>query len=91
MTSSHVNKAINRIWELGPVVKSISATRLRKATSTAARTAIPSSREVLARHMTHNPETADRHYALYNQRELAVPVTNMISAVMEGKKPAKSS
>jgi hypothetical protein len=91
MTSSHVNKAINRIWELGPVVKSISATRLRKATSTAVRTAIPSSREVLARHMTHNPETADRHYALYNQRELAVPVTNMISAVMEGKKPAKST
>ena len=91
MTSSHVNKAINRIWELGPVVKSISATRLRKATSTAVRTAIPNSREVLARHMTHNPETADRHYALYNQRELAVPVTNMISAVMEGKKPAKST
>lgn len=85
MTSSHVNKAINRIWEQGPVVKSISATRLRKATSTAVRTAIPSSREVLARHMTHNPETADRHYALYNQRELAVPVTNMILAVMEGK------
>jgi hypothetical protein len=41
--------------------------------------------------MTHNPETADRHYALYNQRELAVPVTNMISTVTEGKKPAKST
>jgi hypothetical protein len=41
--------------------------------------------------MTHNPETADRHYALYNQRELAVTVTNMISAVMEGRKPAKST
>lgn len=35
--------------------------------------------------MTHNPETTVIHYALYNQRELAVPVTNMISAVMEGK------
>jgi hypothetical protein len=29
--------------------------------------------------------------ALYNQRELAVPVTNMISTVMEGRKPAKST
>ncbi|CAC5400110.1 unnamed protein product [Mytilus coruscus] len=84
MTSSHVNKGIQRIWDQGPVNKPLTATRLRKATATAVRTQIPASREILARHMTHNPETADRHYALYKQRELAVPVTNMISAVMEG-------
>jgi hypothetical protein len=85
MTSSQVGKAIRRIWEQNPVTKAINATRLRKATSTADRAVIPSSREVLAKHMTHNPETTAIHYALYNQRELAVPVTNMISAVMEGK------
>ncbi|VDI23172.1 Hypothetical predicted protein [Mytilus galloprovincialis] len=75
---------IQRVWDHGPVNKTVTATRLRKATPTAVRTLIPASREILARHMTHNPETADRHYALYQHRELAVPVTNMIAAVMEG-------
>lgn len=85
MTSSHVNKAINRVWDQGPVRKHISATRLRKATTTAVRTVHPASREVLAKHMSHNPETADRHYALYKKQEMAAPVTNLIASVMEGK------
>jgi hypothetical protein len=63
MTSSHVNKLIQRIWQQGPIDKHVSATRLRKATSTAVRPAVPEARETLAKHMTHSPATADRHYA----------------------------
>jgi len=83
MTSSHINKSIQRIWQQGPIDKHISATRLRKATSTAVRAAVPEARETLAKHMTHSPATADRHYALFSQREIAMPMANLISSVME--------
>ncbi|CAG2217194.1 unnamed protein product [Mytilus edulis] len=83
MTSSHMNKAIQRLWNEGPSQKAISATRIRKATSTHVRAAVPGSREVLARHMTHAAQTADRYYALYDREQLAMPVSTLISSVME--------
>ncbi|CAC5379905.1 unnamed protein product [Mytilus coruscus] len=83
MTSSHMNKAIQRLWNEGPSEKAISATRLRKATSTHVRAAVPESREVLARHMTHAAATADRYYALYDREQLAMPISSLISSVME--------
>ncbi|VDI67002.1 Hypothetical predicted protein [Mytilus galloprovincialis] len=70
MTNSQMNKAIQRLWNKGPYEKAISATRLRKATSTHVRAAVPESREVLARHMTHASATANRYYALYDQEQL---------------------
>jgi len=89
MTSSHVNKSIQRIWQKGPIDKHVSATRFRKATSTAVRAAVPEAREALAKHMTHSTTTADRHYALFNQRQIAMPVANLISSVMEKSCPGR--
>ncbi|CAC5412421.1 unnamed protein product [Mytilus coruscus] len=43
---------------------------------------IISSRKSLAAHMTHSPETADRHYNLINQRNNSMGVTDLISKVM---------
>ena len=89
MTSSHVNKLIQRIWQQGPIDKHVSATRLRKATSTEVRAAVPEARETLAKHMTHSPATADRHYAFFSQRQIAMPVANLISSVMERSGPGR--
>lgn len=83
MTSSHVNKAINRIWKLGPIDKPISATKIRKSTSTHVRAAAPGSRDEIARHMSHEPGTADKYYQIYNQRERAKPLCQLIETVME--------
>lgn len=83
MSSSHVNKSLNSIWSQGPIRKPISATRFRKATTTAVRSVVPASREVLARHMSHSAATADRYYEIHNTRTLAIPVTKLISSVME--------
>ncbi|VDI75269.1 Hypothetical predicted protein [Mytilus galloprovincialis] len=83
MTSSHVNKAINRIWNLGPIAKPISATKIRKSTSTHVRAAAPGSRYEIARHMSHEPGTADKYYQIYNQRERAKPICQLIATVME--------
>lgn len=82
MDSSLVNKAVQRIWARGPVEKKISATRIRKATTTAVRCAYPETREVLAKHMSHSAETADRHYALHNQQKMARPIGKLIENVM---------
>ena len=87
MTSSHVNKSIQRIWNRGPVTKHLNATRVRKATTTCVRAAHPESRTSLAKHMTHSLQTADRHYALHNQREMAIPISNLIQSVMEKSSP----
>ena len=86
MTSSHVNKAIQNIWNKGPVKKAITATRIRKSTATHVRQECPSSRETLARHMTHSTITADRHYALINARNNALEMTKLISSVMVPKR-----
>ena len=88
LSTSQVNKSIQRLWNLGLShrTKHISATRLRKATSTAVRVAHPEARTMLAKYMTHSPNTADRYYNLYNQREMATPVVKLIASVME--KPA---
>ncbi|CAC5389906.1 unnamed protein product [Mytilus coruscus] len=84
MTSSHVNKAIKRIWSLGPIEKPISATKIRKSTSTHVRAIAPESREEIARHMSHEPSTADKYYQLYDQQAKAKPVCQLIARVMEG-------
>ena len=52
---------------------------LRKATSTAVRAAVADARETLA----------DRHDALFNQRQIAMPVANLISSVMEKSCPGR--
>lgn len=82
MDSSLVNKAVQRIWGRGPIAKKISATRIQKATTTAVRSAFPQTREVLAKHMSHSAETADRHYALHNQENMARPIGMLIETVM---------
>lgn len=82
MDSSLVNKAVQRIWERGPVEKKISATRIREATTTAVRSAYPETREVLAKHMSHLAQTADRHYAHHNQQKMARPIAQLIENVM---------
>lgn len=82
MSSSLVNKAIQRAWSGGPVQKKINATRIRKSTSTAVREAFPESRELLARHMSHSTGTADKYYALHDQQKLARPIGNLIESVM---------
>lgn len=86
MTSSAVNKRIQKLWNDGPSQKKVTATRMRKAISTAVRTSHPSSREMLASHMNHLPGTADRYYALQNRRKNALSMTSLISEVMENRK-----
>jgi len=86
MTSSSINKRIQKLWREGPSNKKITATRMRKAISTSVRTEHPESREMLAAHMNHLPGTADRYYALQNRRKNAVTMSNMISDVMENRK-----
>lgn len=84
MTSA-VNKRIQKLWNDGPSQKKITATRMRKAISTAVRTSHPSSREMLASH-NHLPGTADRYYALQIKRKNALSMTSLISEVMENRK-----
>ena len=86
MTSSSINKRIQKLWRGGPSTKKITATRMRKAISTAVRTEHPQSREMLAAHMNHLPGTADRYYALQNRRRNALTMTHLISDVMENSK-----
>ncbi|CAG2196203.1 unnamed protein product [Mytilus edulis] len=62
LTSSQVNKGIQRVWDQGPVNKTVTATRLRKATSTAVRTQIPASREILARRALPAQRTSGSRY-----------------------------
>ncbi|CAC5404087.1 unnamed protein product [Mytilus coruscus] len=81
MTSSNINRAIQKVWSSSSE-KSISATRLRKATATAVRMAVPESREVLAAHMTHAVATSDRYYNIAKTRDNAIPVTKLIDSIM---------
>ncbi|VDI06844.1 Hypothetical predicted protein [Mytilus galloprovincialis] len=84
MTTNLINKAIQNIWKKGPVnQKCITATRIRKSTATYVRLADPTSRESLAAHMTHSPQTADRHYNMINQRNNAMMVTNLIATLIQ--------
>ncbi|CAC5393025.1 unnamed protein product [Mytilus coruscus] len=86
LNSSQVNMAINRLWAQGPVKKTISATKLRKATVTHVRAENPGSRENLARHMAHDPKTAEKYYQVYNSHQMAVPMSKLITNVMENRK-----
>ncbi|CAC5393033.1 unnamed protein product [Mytilus coruscus] len=54
-------------------------------TATHVRAACPESRTFLAKHMTHSPRTADQYYSLHNQREMAIPVTNLIASDTENR------
>ena len=54
MSSIHVNKSLNSIWCQEPIRKPISATRFRKVTTTAVRSVVLESREVLARRMSNS-------------------------------------
>lgn len=45
--------------------------------------------ETLVKHMTRSPATADGHDALFNQRQIAMPVANLISSVMEKSCPGR--
>lgn len=45
--------------------------------------------ETLVKHMTRSPATADGHDALFNQRQIAMPVANVISSVMEKSCPGR--
>ncbi|VDI49930.1 Hypothetical predicted protein [Mytilus galloprovincialis] len=55
---SSINKAVQRIRSEGPSEKMTNAIRIRKAT--AVRCAAPETREVLAKHMSHYTDKADR-------------------------------
>lgn len=83
MSASNVNKAIQRIWRKGPITKPISATMIRKATSSHVRDAAPDMRLKLARHMCHSARTADMYYDLHNAVDSAEPIAKLISSVME--------
>ena len=85
MTTNNINYAIQSFWKKGPILKAINATRIRKATATHVRLALPSCREDLAAHMTHSPATADRHYALVNRRENALKMTKLIELIKRNK------
>ena len=87
MNSSQVNIAIKRLWAQGPINKPISATKIRKATTTHVREANPGAREQLARHMSHDPRTADKYYNVFSSEKMATPTCKLISNVMEKQPP----
>lgn len=87
MTSSHINRAINRLWAMGPISKPISATKIRKATTTHVREAIPGARDQLAKHMSHDPKTADKYYNVFSSAKLATPTCQIIANIMEEQPP----
>lgn len=58
---------------------------LRKSTATAVRKVVPEAKDFLAHHMTHSTRTQDKYYAIYNQREMAMPVVKLIADVMENQ------
>lgn len=60
LSTSGIDKALKRFWRIVYKGSTISATLLRKSVVTAVRTKQPLSRDVLARHMCHQPGTADR-------------------------------
>ena len=86
MNSSQINKAINKIWSKGPTQKTINATKLRKSVTTHVRQEQPWMRESLARHMSHDPRTADKFYNIVDTQQAAITVGKTIMMVMEGKK-----
>ena len=90
MNSSQVNIAMKRLWAQGPINKPISATKLRKATTSHVRVADPGSRDQLAKHMSHDPKTADKYYNVFSSEKLATPTCKLISSVMEDRHPSSS-
>ncbi|XP_061167887.1 uncharacterized protein LOC133176836, partial [Saccostrea echinata] len=89
LDNSGLNKGLGRLWNtMFGSNKPISTTRLRKSVVTEVRRAVPTSRDVLARHMSHEPSTADRYYHMSDKSKMAVPVSRLITAVMEGESEA---
>ncbi|XP_061190410.1 uncharacterized protein LOC133198321 [Saccostrea echinata] len=89
LDNSALNKGLGRLWnKMFDSNKPISTTRLRKSVVTEVRRAVPTSRDVLARHMSHEPSTADRYYHMSDKSKMAVPVSRLITAVMEGESEA---
>lgn len=91
MSSSQVNQSIQRIWKMGPVEKKITCTKIRKSTATFVRNAKPESRERLSEFMTHAPTTQDKYYNLFNRRESAVPMAQLICSVMDYRSDVSKS
>lgn len=83
LDNSALSKCLSRLWnKIFGSNKPISTTRLRKAVVTEVRRAVPHSRDVLAKHMCHEPATADKYYHMADKSKMAVPVSRLITAVM---------
>lgn len=61
-----------------PIRKPISATKIRKATTSHVREAIPGARDQLAKHMSHDAKTADKYYNVFSSAKLATPTCQII-------------
>ncbi|XP_056003359.1 uncharacterized protein LOC130049564 [Ostrea edulis] len=84
---------LNQLWGAvhGPQCL-LSASQYRKAVATFTRMVHPWIRKMLARHMTHAPETSDRFYNLARARDSAFFVAGRIrSAMTDQSKPETSS
>ncbi|XP_062583849.1 uncharacterized protein LOC134245593 isoform X2 [Saccostrea cucullata] len=89
LVNSGLNKCLGRLWnKIFGLDKPISTTRLRKAVVTEVRKAVSHSRDVLSRHMSHEPTTADKYYQMADKSKMAVPLSRLITAVMEGESEA---
>lgn len=82
ISSSGVNRALNSLWKTVHLKGRVSATKLRKAIVTCVRRGEPLARNALAKHMAHQPTTADRYYHLQRQRDLALPISRLITHTM---------
>ena len=82
ISSSGVNRALNSLWRSVHHKGRVSATKLRKAIVTCVRREEPLARDALAKHMAHQPTTADRYYHLQRQRDLALPISRLITHTM---------
>lgn len=79
MNSSQVNIANKRLWAQGPINKPISATKIRKATTTHVREANPGVCRMIRR-----PQT---NITTSSSQKLATPTCKIISNVMEDQHP----
>lgn len=83
LSGSGIRHAVQDVWrEVHGAQKTISPTVIRKSVATNTRLQNPSLRETLARHMSHQPTTADRYYDLACARRSAFNVVNKIRESM---------
>jgi hypothetical protein len=77
LTGSGIRHAVKQVWqEVHGDRKTVSPTAIRKSVTTNTRLQNPSIRETLARHMPHQPTTADRYYDLAVARKSAFLIVN---------------